>query len=317
MFGLYDSLLGTVRLSYYFAVYLLKHHIFHGKVPRGDCENPHLCAASDVLTDAMLLIGVSEAGISLKQMQLYLESESTFNEELYTTKLERGPQMRELEREASRLAREIEGEETHDLHLAEERGIQLDGNLEIDEETRFSSVYRGVDDSGFDEIEDILLDARNDETFGGVSSSVIGKPLMDMHSGKASDGTRVSSRSSSLEEMQSLTAMSRDLYHSGSEDQGQELLAEGLSKDFAAVDATRVQGNQLLGHAESSCAKEDKDKQLRITCFEREGSSESSRIEAADTVEVATSLIPDLILVVDLRQGEFDGSPTLHAYRGY
>ncbi|XP_020550751.1 polyadenylate-binding protein-interacting protein 4-like [Sesamum indicum] len=202
---------------------------------------------------------------------------STFNEELYTTKLERGPQMRELEREASRLAREIEGEETHDLHLAEERGIQLDGNLEIDEETRFSSVYRGVDDSGYDEIEDILLDARNDETFGGISSSVIGKPLMDMHSGKASDGTRVSSRSSSLEEMQSMTAMSRDVYHSGSEDQGQELLAEGLSKDFAVIDATRVQGNQLIGHAESSCAKEDKDKQLVLD------QSRASKAEDSDS----------------------------------
>lgn len=44
---------------------------------------------------------------------------STFDEELYTTKLERGPQMRDLEREALRIAREIEGEETHDLHLAE------------------------------------------------------------------------------------------------------------------------------------------------------------------------------------------------------
>lgn len=44
---------------------------------------------------------------------------STFNEDLYTTKLERGPQMREVEREALRIAREIEGEETYDLHLAE------------------------------------------------------------------------------------------------------------------------------------------------------------------------------------------------------
>lgn len=44
---------------------------------------------------------------------------STFNEELYTTKLERGPQMRELEKEALRIAREIEGEDTLDLHLAE------------------------------------------------------------------------------------------------------------------------------------------------------------------------------------------------------
>lgn len=44
---------------------------------------------------------------------------STFNEELYTTKLERGPQTRELEKQALRIAREIEGEDTHDLHLAE------------------------------------------------------------------------------------------------------------------------------------------------------------------------------------------------------
>lgn len=46
---------------------------------------------------------------------------STFDEDLYTTKLEKGPQMRELEREALRIAREIEGEETHDLHSAEVR----------------------------------------------------------------------------------------------------------------------------------------------------------------------------------------------------
>ncbi|TYG48996.1 hypothetical protein ES288_D10G059600v1 [Gossypium darwinii] len=45
---------------------------------------------------------------------------STFNEELYTTKLERGPHMREFEREAMRIAIEIEGEETEDLHLAED-----------------------------------------------------------------------------------------------------------------------------------------------------------------------------------------------------
>lgn len=44
---------------------------------------------------------------------------STFDEELYTTKLDRGPQTRELEREALKIAREIEGEQTVDLHLAE------------------------------------------------------------------------------------------------------------------------------------------------------------------------------------------------------
>jgi len=44
---------------------------------------------------------------------------STFNEELYTTKLEKGPRTRELELQALRIAREIEGEVTQDLHLAE------------------------------------------------------------------------------------------------------------------------------------------------------------------------------------------------------
>ena len=44
---------------------------------------------------------------------------STFNEELYTTKLEKGPKTRELEKQALRIAREIEAEETQDLHLAE------------------------------------------------------------------------------------------------------------------------------------------------------------------------------------------------------
>ncbi|XLU53868.1 hypothetical protein S245_048516, partial [Arachis hypogaea] len=39
--------------------------------------------------------------------------------------------------------REIEGEETQDLHLVEERGLHFHENFDIDEETRFSSVARG------------------------------------------------------------------------------------------------------------------------------------------------------------------------------
>jgi PAB1-binding protein PBP1 len=46
---------------------------------------------------------------------------SSFDEEIYTTKLERGPNMDELEKKALRIAREIEGEQTQDLHLAEVR----------------------------------------------------------------------------------------------------------------------------------------------------------------------------------------------------
>ncbi|GFP85715.1 polyadenylate-binding protein-interacting protein 4 [Phtheirospermum japonicum] len=166
---------------------------------------------------------------------------STFNEELYTTKLERGPQMKDLEREAT-------------------RGIQLDENLEMDEETRFSSVRRRVDDSGYDEIENILLDSRNDETFGDVTSSVIGKLPTDLNTGKISDGAQASLRSSLMGEMHSsLTAMSRDAYHSGSEDHGPKLLTEQLSKQ-SVNDESRVHDNQSIGHAESSCSKEDKEK---------------------------------------------------------
>lgn len=68
--------------------------------------------------------------------------------------------------------------------FSQERGIQLHGNLEVDEETRFSAVVRGVDDSGYDDCEDILVDSRNDETFTGTSV------------GKVVDGAEFSSRSS-------------------------------------------------------------------------------------------------------------------------
>lgn len=173
---------------------------------------------------------------------------STFDEELYTTKLERGPKMRELEREAARIAREIEGEDTRDLHLAEERGIQLVGNLDLDEETRYSSVLRVADDSGYEEIEDALSDLRNDETFGDISSSVVSKPLMDTSTGI---------QSSSRGEVQSLQpAVSRDVNHSGSEDHGQ-LLAEQLPKQSPGIVSSRVPDNQCSGHAKSIGLKED------------------------------------------------------------
>ncbi|WOG89383.1 hypothetical protein DCAR_0208621 [Daucus carota subsp. sativus] len=122
---------------------------------------------------------------------------STFNEDLYTTKLDRGPQTRELEREALRIAREIEVEDTQDLHLAEERGIQLPRDIELDEETRYSSVFRGVNDSGYDEKEN-LLDSRNIETFGGASDSSIGKSFTAFKSGKSNDVAEMPSSSSSM-----------------------------------------------------------------------------------------------------------------------
>ncbi|KAL0662146.1 hypothetical protein Bca4012_098983 [Brassica carinata] len=98
---------------------------------------------------------------------------STFDEELYTTKLERGPRTRELEEQALRIAREIEGENTRDLHVAEERGLQLSGKFDIDEETKYSSVcpVNEFYDSGYEEEEEILLDCRNNLTFGDSTTA--------------------------------------------------------------------------------------------------------------------------------------------------
>ncbi|GAV84943.1 LsmAD domain-containing protein/PAM2 domain-containing protein/SM-ATX domain-containing protein, partial [Cephalotus follicularis] len=152
---------------------------------------------------------------------------STFDEELYTTKLEKGPRMRDLEREAMRIAREIEGEETQDLHLAEERGIHRDENFDMDEETRFSSVFRGIDDSGYEENEDILLDFRNVEAFG-ASSDYVGKRLSGLTSGKSNDRARDEVHSS-----QSDTAV--DLYHSGSYDHARQLASEHGNESKAQV----------------------------------------------------------------------------------
>ncbi|AQK70946.1 Polyadenylate-binding protein-interacting protein 3 [Zea mays] len=56
--------------------------------------------------------------------------------------------MRELEKHASRIAREIEGEDTRDIHLAE-RGLFLGDDLDHDEEIKYSAVRRDTDNSKY------------------------------------------------------------------------------------------------------------------------------------------------------------------------
>ncbi|XVF27020.1 hypothetical protein REPUB_Repub14bG0070500 [Reevesia pubescens] len=189
---------------------------------------------------------------------------STFNEELYTTKLERGPQMRDLEKEAMRIAREIEGEETQDLHLADERGFDLHDNFDIDEEMRFSSVYRGsgVDDSGYEEEEDIMLDSHNIETFGDSSDSLSRRPA-DMTSLQSTDGVRMPSSSSLVDESpSSQTAIGADLNCSGFNDQARQLASELPSKSFSVSDSeSRIQDKLLGEHGGCSDAKEFAEKQ--------------------------------------------------------
>lgn len=146
--------------------------------------------------------------------------------------------MKELEKKALRIAKEIEGEDTQDLHLAEvgvasmrfffflfsftfvsfynllfdflfeflkccdfsqqERGLYHD-DFDIDEETRFSSVYRvkGVDDSGCDEDEDTLVDSHNSETFGGIPGLII-KRSGEISGGKGNNGAQTWPKFSSM-----------------------------------------------------------------------------------------------------------------------
>ncbi|KAG6581820.1 Polyadenylate-binding protein-interacting protein 4, partial [Cucurbita argyrosperma subsp. sororia] len=185
---------------------------------------------------------------------------STFDEELYTTKLERGPQTRELEKEASRIAREIEGEDTEDLHLAEERGIDLHDKFDIDEETRFSSVFRGkvADDSGFDENEDTSFNSRNMETFGGSSSSDI--RLADTLSGKWSDAASVSSSSSLDQAQPSLTNMGVDLSRSTPINHARQLASENSCKSCPTLEIeSRIQDK----HHGENAAEESVEKDMQ------------------------------------------------------
>lgn len=207
--------------------------------------------------------------------------QSTFNEELYTTKLDRGPQMRELEREALRLAREIEGEDTQDRHLAEERGIQFHDKFDLDEETKYSSVFRGVDDSGYDENED-TLDSQNNETFGDVSDSLMHKSFTDLTSGKTNDGSHLtSSVSTSIEVQSSHLTTSNDFQPSGSLD-GKSIIEDN-------------QTNQQ--HGESNYTKEDTEKHMLHEHSQASNSDESSLLANKESTDkglsaTATSYAP-------------------------
>lgn len=104
--------------------------------------------------------------------------ETTFDEELYTTKLVRGPELREREREAQRIALEIVGQQTRNVHVAEERGVQLAPELEsMDEESKYSSVLRGCEELGGDDDDDQNMNDHNDETFGESVTMNFGSTL--------------------------------------------------------------------------------------------------------------------------------------------
>ncbi|KAI3727346.1 hypothetical protein L1987_67159 [Smallanthus sonchifolius] len=167
---------------------------------------------------------------------------STFNEELYTIKLDRGPMMKEREKEALRLAREIEGEDTQDLHLAEERGIHFHSGFDLDEEAKYSSVFRGVDDSGYDVNEDIW-DSKSIEIVGNVSDSAMNNSLTD--SENRIQDTKDDTGKHMLFE-QNEAAKSEDIKKESSE--------KGLSADATAYAPSNVpcQGQEAMSCSEVS-----------------------------------------------------------------
>ncbi|CAL5200045.1 unnamed protein product [Lathyrus oleraceus] len=172
---------------------------------------------------------------------------STFNEELYTTKLEKGPQTRELEVHALRIAREIEGEETRDLHLAEERGLHFDEDFDIDEETRFSSVYRGkhVDDT-YEENEGILMDSHNSETFSGIFGSV-DERRGGINCGEGNDGAHTLATFSPMDHPQSSQSSTGvDLSSTCSYDHAKQFASAIPSKSYSSSDVEiRFQQNPI------------------------------------------------------------------------
>ncbi|XP_044496279.1 polyadenylate-binding protein-interacting protein 3-like isoform X2 [Mangifera indica] len=241
---------------------------------------------------------------------------TTFDEELYTTKLLRGPQTRELEREATRIAREIEREDTQDLHLAEERGMNLHENFDIDEETRFSSVYRGsaLDDSGYEEDEDIMLDSRNDETFGGLSGSVSQRPA-DLTSGKRNDAAQFSSSTSLVDEAQSShSCIAADPHRSVSYDHARQITSEIPHKSISTLDSeNRVQENLLGENGGNNDAKEILDEHLlredaQLTKSE-DSESLQSNIDSSDKVGLSANASAYAPSHAPLKSNEKKSSP--------
>ncbi|KAF3777029.1 Polyadenylate-binding protein-interacting protein 4 [Nymphaea thermarum] len=187
---------------------------------------------------------------------------STFDEEIYTTKLDKGPQMKELEKEALRIAREIEGEQTQDIHLAEERGVNFPEGFELDEESRFSSVYRVVDDGVYEENDGALSDACNDETFGPSSNSNNETFVCERGNStpcftKSNDVTQASSGPSSGPESSVPFPSDKGIHVACSISHSGELLPKSVFSAAATEDAIRVAENQTNGQPfEKSLLKE-------------------------------------------------------------
>ncbi|XP_039125280.1 polyadenylate-binding protein-interacting protein 3-like [Dioscorea cayenensis subsp. rotundata] len=203
---------------------------------------------------------------------------STFDEELYTTKLERGPQMRQLEKEAIRIAREIQEEDTKDLHLAEERGIHFHGDHDLDEEIRFSAVRRDIDSRKFAESENAKLDTYNPNK---TLKSAIGRSYSDIARRGIIDEARALSTCSSVdEETGSQIPADRVLNPSGSGDH----LNDCIARNSQSMDDGRLD--------EVQASDQDKEKGSANRCAERISHEEAQTVSFNDGQSL--SIVEDL-----------------------
>nr|XP_010939926.1 polyadenylate-binding protein-interacting protein 3 isoform X2 [Elaeis guineensis] len=208
---------------------------------------------------------------------------STFNEELYTTKLEKGPQMRELEIEASRIAREIEGEETHDHHLAEERGIYFHEDFDLDEESRYSAVRREADGGRYEENENSFLDAHNMETFGDSFGSAVSRSYSEVLSKQVSSESLASSTCLSADEDSQIPA-DKDAHVSGFTDHVTWPSSDSLVKSSLFMDEKNRLDDKMT-------KDQDAEKILLNECRDRIISEEAqtSKSEAGESSDSAIS----------------------------
>ncbi|CAH8370000.1 unnamed protein product [Eruca vesicaria subsp. sativa] len=185
---------------------------------------------------------------------------STFNEEMYTTTLDRGSRTRELEEKAMSVAKEIEDENTGDLHVAEERGLQVNEKVDTDEEAKYSAV-RPVD--GFDEDEK-LLDTCNDQTSSGSSTSNVQNPASSSGQKPTSSGGKgyevwlTSFLKGERQFVQNETnvdqscSLSDNAGHIPSEQKSKDFLAQGSSISESQLGERRNNNNPEVAHSNRS-----------------------------------------------------------------
>ena len=115
---------------------------------RGGGQDRELLKATAWLGDGTTQEELTSSGGAVGQWDQFARNEqqfgtrSTYNEEMYTTKLSNKKFTDEQLRNAERMAREIESKPATSAHVAEERGQRALQDDDMDEEDKYSTVLR-------------------------------------------------------------------------------------------------------------------------------------------------------------------------------